>query len=239
VRHQLLGMLRISVVAVGLFLFPALSEAHVTLRPNQPLRPGSFADFIMNVPSERASGTVSVSLEVPEAFLKAGGRLNRVEYLPGWEVVIEKEDKPDEVYSEEMATREERGHASEGGASSGKTATSEKENELLNEMRRKWIKKVTFRGGLIPPDGFQAFLLSFQLPSTPGTYRFPAVQVYADGTEISWVELVQGAQHPAPSIILDNRQEHSASQQLPLVLSALALLMAAGLAVDRFRRGKA
>ena len=99
----MLGMLRISVVGVGLSLFPAFSGAHVTLRPNQPLRPGSFADFIMNVPSERASGTVSVSLEVPEAFLKAGGRLNRVEYLPGWEVVIEKEDKPDEVYSEEMA----------------------------------------------------------------------------------------------------------------------------------------
>jgi uncharacterized protein YcnI len=237
-RPQSLGIFRVCFLAAGLLIFCNSSWAHVTLRPSQPLRPGSSANFIMNVPSERGSDTVSVSLEVPEAFLKAGGRLSRVEYPPGWQVVIEKEDKPAQIYSQEMAERSRRNQGSEGSALSAITSANEKEDELLNEMRKQWIKKVTFKAGSIPPDGFKEFLLSFQLPDTPGAYRFPAVQLYGDGTEVSWTELVEGAQYPAPSIVLEKGQAGSTTQDLPLALSAFAFAIAAALAVERFRRGK-
>ena len=195
----------------------------------------------MSVPSERASDTVSVTLEVPDAFLKAGGRLSRVEFPPGWQVVIDKEDKPEDVYSAEMAERTKRAQPSESASPSAKPTSSGNENEVLNEMRKKWIKKVTFKQGSIPPDGFQEFLLSFQLPKTAGSYRFPAVQQYADGTEVAWTELVEGAQHPAPSIVLENRQQPAQgnTQGVSLVLSGLAFLVAAGLAFDRFRGKRA
>jgi uncharacterized protein YcnI len=210
-RPRAVRIFQVSLLATCLLAFPKQSWTHVTLRPSQPLRLGGFADVVMNVPSERGSDTVSVSLEVPDAFLRAGGRLSRIEYPPGWQVVIDKEDKPDEIYSQEMAERANRTPA---------------------------IKKVTFRQGSIPPDGFKEFLLSFQLPKTPGAYRFPAVQLYADGTEVAWTELVEGAQHPAPSIVLESGQDRSSEQRLPLALSGLAFVIAAGLALDRFRRGK-
>ena len=226
---------RILFVLVALLAFPNFSWPHVTLRPGQPLRLGGYGDVVMNVPSERASDTVSVTLEVPEAFLKAGGRLIGVEFPPGWQVVIDKEDKPEEVYSEEMAERAKRVHPSESDTSSAKSASSSSEDEELSEMRKKWIKKVTFKGGSIPPDGFKQFFLSLQLPKTPGTFRFPAVQLYADGTEVAWTELVEGAQHPAPSIVLENRQQQGNTPTASLVLSGLAFAIAALLALDRLR----
>ena len=180
---------RVLFVLAALLAFPNFSWPHVTLRPGQPLRLGGYGDVVMNVPSERASNTVSVSLEIPDAFLKAGGRLSSVEFPPGWQVVIDKEDKPEEVYSEEMAKRAKRVQPSDSNATSAKSASSSSEDEELSEMRKKWIKKVTFREGSIPPDGFKQFFLSFQLPKTPGTFRFPAVQLYADGTEVAWTEL--------------------------------------------------
>ena len=73
---------------------------------------------------------------------------------------------------------------------------------LEDAMRRQWIKRVTFEGGSIPPDGFKAFSLELQLPIEPGTYRFPAVQTYADGVQVSWTDLVEGSPHPAPTLIV-------------------------------------
>ena len=226
---------RILFLLAALLAFPNFSWPHVTLRPSQPLRLGGYGDVVMNVPSERPSDTVSVTLEVPEAFLNAGGRLIGVQFPPGWQVVIDKEDKPADVYSEETARREQRAQAS-GSSAVAKSAMSDEENEELNEMRKKWIKKVTFKQGSIPPDGFQQFFFSFQLPKTAGTFRFPAVQRYADGTEVAWTELVEGAQHPAPSIVLENRQQQSNTPTASLILSGLALAIAVVLVLDRFRR---
>ncbi len=69
-------------------------------------------------------------------------------------------------------------------------------------MRRKWIKRVTFEGGTIPPDGFKSFALQIQLPTEPGVYRLPAIQTYADGVVVSWSQLVEGAPNPAPAIVI-------------------------------------
>jgi uncharacterized protein YcnI len=190
---------------IGVAVFAGASWAHVTFRPNQPFQPGGSAEVTMVVPTERAVGTVRVTLELPEAFLKAGGRLSRLEFPAGWHVKIDREDKPGDIYTREMDQRAKRNGDNEHNAAPAKTPAEKKEQEVANEMRRKWIKKVTFEGGLIPPDGYKAFSLEIQLPTEPGVYRLPAVQTYADGVEVSWSELVEGAPHPAPAIVIEQK----------------------------------
>ncbi len=183
-------------------LLASASWAHVTFRPNQPFPAGGSADITMIVPTERAVGTVSVSLEVPEAFLKAGGRLSRLDFPAGWRVKIDREDKPSEIYANETNRGAKRNADPGHTAPPAKTPAEKKEQELEEEMRKKWIKRVTFEGGLIPPDGFKAFSLELQLPTESGVYRFPAVQTYADGVQVSWTDLVEGAPHPAPTLVV-------------------------------------
>ena len=154
--------------------------------------------------------------------------MNRVLYLPGWTVTLEKKEKPSEVYSKEKDERAKRNSQREAGGDpslkAASTDTEKQERQSMDEMRRKWITKVTFEGGSIPPDGFQQFLISFQLPEKPGRYRFAAVQTYADGKEVSWSELVEGAEHPAASLSIQ-REPLLDSQILALPLSAVALLI--------------
>ena len=189
----------------GILVLASAGRAHVTFRPNQPLPVGGLADITVMVPTERAVGTVSVSIEVPEAFLKAGGRLSRLDFPAGWHVRIDREDKPGDVYASEMDQRAKRnadpGHA----APPAKTPAEKREQEIEEQMRRKWIKKVTFEGGVIPPDGFKGFSLELQLPTEPGVFRFPAIQTYADGVRVGWTDLVEGAPHPAPTLVVGPR----------------------------------
>lgn len=200
--RQAIRSSRASIPIAVVVLLANAAWAHVTFRPNQPFPAGTSADITMMVPTERAVGTVSVSLEVPEAFLKAGGRLSRLDFPAGWQVKIDREDKPGDIYTSEMNKRNaDPGHA----APTPKTPAEKKEQELEEEMRRKWIKRVTFEGGVIPPDGFKAFSLELQLPTEPGVYRFPAVQTYADGVQVSWSDLVEGAPHPAPTLVVAPR----------------------------------
>ena len=213
-----------SLVAAGAIA----GRAHVTLRPNQPLTPGGYANVSMNVPNERHVNNVSVTLEIPEEFLKAGGRLNRVEYPAGWEVQLEKENKPGEVYQKEMDDRKKRGESAEQSSTASADKPQEtddpQEEEIMNELRKQWIKRVTFSGGAITADGFKVFLLSFQLPEQPGSFRFSAVQSYEDGKEVSWSELVEGAEHPAPTLTIEN----PGRMPSPGVLSAILLALVVG-----------
>ena len=208
--------------------------AHVTLRPTQPLRPKGFANVNLVVPNERHVDTIRISLEVPEAFLKAGGRLSRVEYPPGWQVRIEKQDKPGEVYSREMDDRSKR-QASSTSPKPPKSESEQQEEKKLDELRKKWIKKITFEGGSIPPDGFKSFLLNFELPDAPGEFRFAAVQSYADGKDVSWSEMVQGAEHPAATLAIEKQSYDLGSMAFPLAL--LALLLALLQPIIRFMKG--
>jgi uncharacterized protein YcnI len=218
-------------MATALVMLPTMSAAHVTLQTAQPLRPnGGYANVILNVPNEWHVDNTKVTLSVPEAFLNAGGRVNRVQYPAGWIVTVEKADKPGEVYTQEQDARAKRDAEREaaGAEQSTKSAETEEEKQgqqIMDELRKKWITKVTFEGGAIPPDGFAQFLVSFQLPEEAGRYRFAAVQTYADGKEVSWSELVEGAEHPAPSLNLEAPPLISYSD-LPVPLSILALLVA-------------
>lgn len=187
-------------LTLAVLFFPALAPAHVTLRPAAPLRPGGFATVHLVVPTERHVPTVQVTLEVPQAFLEAGGRLSRVEHPSDWQVTFEKEEKPADVYSKEMEERASRSAGSDNAASAGQTEQEKQDEAAQAEMRRRWIKRVTFSGNSIPPDGFKEFFLNFQLPERPGVFRFSALQTYQDGVEVSWSELVEGADHPAATI---------------------------------------
>ncbi len=189
-------------IGFGIAILAASAWAHVTFRPNQPFEAGGSADLTMVVPTERAVATVRVTLEMPDAFLKAGGRLSRIEFPAGWQVKIDREDKPEDAYSREMDQRAKRTADTEHEGAPAKTPTEMKEAQLENDMRRKWIKRVTFEGGTIPPDGFKTFSLQIQLPTEPGVYRIPAVQTYADGVKVSWTQNVDGAPYPAPSIVI-------------------------------------
>jgi uncharacterized protein YcnI len=237
-RRHYSGASRIWLVSAAIILLASTAWAHVTFRAEQPLRPGGYAQISMLVPTERSSDTVRVTLEVPEAFLKAGGRLSRIEFPTGWQVKIDKEDKPGEIYAHEMDQRAKRNNDAER-AATPKTPSQLKEQQISDEMRKKWIKKITFEGGMIPPDGFQVFSLDFQLPNASGEYRFPAIQTYADGEEVSWTELVQGAQHPAPSIVLGEKREGRNFQDLAIPMSGLALLVSLSILVKQYRKNKA
>lgn len=206
------------------------AQAHVTLRPAQPLQAGGYATVNLNVPTERHVPTVSVTLEVPDAFLQAGGRLSRVEYPPGWEVKFEKQEKPGDVLQKETTERGERGASSGGAASTPEQAA---EDEAMNELRKLWIKRVTFSGGSIPPDGFKNFLLSFQMPEQPGSFRFPATQVYEDGKEVGWTELVEGAEHPAPALAIEAAKSSSGLARYGLLVVGALALLAIGWALGR------
>ena len=216
----------ISMAVLGNVLLCASAWAHVTLQVGQQLRPKGFATVVLNVPNERHVDNTKVTLEVPQAFLKAGGRLNRVLYPVGWTVTLEKKDKPNEIYNKEKDDRSKRDARGETGPDHGtktaKTEADKQEKQAMDEMRKKWITKVTFAGGAIPPDGFQQFEISFQLPEEPGNFRFAAVQTYADGKEVSWAELVEGAEHPAASLNIQKPPLVSYSD-LALALSAIAI----------------
>ena len=230
-------------MATAVALLPEISVAHVTLQTAQPLRPrGGYANVILNVPNERHVENTKVTLSVPEAFLKAGGRVNRVQYPSGWAVTLEKADKPGDVYTQEQDVRAKRDAEREaaGAEQSTKAAETEEEKQeqqIMDELRKKWITTVTFEGGAIPPDGFAQFLISFQLPDQAGRYRFAAVQTYVDGKEVSWSELVEGAEHPAPSLNVLAPSLISYSD-LPVPLSVLALLVAVAGYIKRSRAAK-
>ena len=71
-RTQIQLAVLISAIGVIAFL-PRAGLAHVTLRTNQPLKSGSYATLILNVPNEWSVDNTKITLEIPEAFLKAGG----------------------------------------------------------------------------------------------------------------------------------------------------------------------
>ena len=227
------------VLFLGLVFLAKAAWAHVTLHPNQPLRPGGFGQVSIVVPNERLVDTIRVTLEVPEAFLQAGGRLSRVDFPEGWRVKLDKEDKPGDIYANEMDARAKRSAGADRPPQAPKTEADQKEAQAMEEMRRKWIKRVTFEGGTIPPDGFKTFQIDFQLPPQPGEFRFPAVQSYADGEDISWSELVKGASRPAPTLTIDAPHADRTYPLAASIMSGFALLISLFALLKRCNRGTA
>ncbi len=220
----------------GMFLFSQTAAAHVTLRSAEPLRPGMFsARVTMVVPNERHVATTRVVLEVPEGFRQAGGRLSRVEMPSDWEVRIEREDKPEEIYRRDAEARARRD--AERGAASAQSEEEKQEEAIRSELLKQWITRVSFEGGSIPPDGFKEFSLGLQLPGEPGRYYFPVTQIFADGKEVSWSETVEGegVDNQAASIVVERP---FGLRHLGLLVAALALVALWVRPVRRYQRWK-
>jgi hypothetical protein len=176
----------------------------------------------LTVPNEKKVNNTSVSLEVSDAFLKAGGRLTKVIYAPGWEVKLDKEAIPDDVYQKDVQSRtQQRAERTQNTA----PGQAQKPDDS-GEFSREWIKKVTFTalpGSAIPPDGFMGFQMIVQVPASPGRYRFAAVQTYENGEQVSWSELMERAEHPAATIPVDgpSRARYIAGGGLALLILLL------------------
>ena len=81
---------------------------HVTFRSQEALYPRQRSTILLHVPNERSVEISKVILEVPDAFLKTGGRVEQVQAPPGWEAVVEKQDKPPDVLAEDQNRAGER-----------------------------------------------------------------------------------------------------------------------------------
>ena len=227
--------------AIIFVLIGQSGSAHVTIRATGPLPPSSYATVSLVVPNERLVETARVVVEVPDDFLQAGGRISRVEFLPDWTVRLEKEEKPADIYTKEMDERAKR--AQEAASADEQTAKGDDpeaklEQQRADEERKKWIKRVIFEGGKVPVDGFKEFRLSLQLPERAGTFRFPATQVYADGREVGWTQLVEGAEHPAPMLVVGGAAGEPFWKPLvlPFVSALAGLLVGFGIARSAWAR---
>ena len=89
-KLRILGSAKLHIALIVVALSSQACWAHVTLRTEKPLRPGGSAQIYMVVPNEWNADTTQITLEVPDAFLKAGGRLSRVDFPSGWQVVFQK-----------------------------------------------------------------------------------------------------------------------------------------------------
>ena len=226
-------LLRIGIALCALVFLAQISWGHITLRPEDPLKAGTRAARVqMIVPNERHVPMTKAVLEIPEDFRRAGGRLSNMEYPVGWEVKVEKESKPAEIYQQELEARSRRRAARDPSAMSEE---ERREEEIRSELLKQWITKVTFEGGSIPTDGTKGFLLTFQLPRQAGRYYLSAVQAFEDGTEVAWSERVEGegAERPAPFLLVERPYD----VRLAALLAAFLVLM--GLLIQpltRYRR---
>ncbi|MFI0712196.1 YcnI family protein [Streptomyces inhibens] len=78
------------------------------------------------------------------------------------------------------------------------------------------VSKITWSGGTIAPQQFQRFdVVLGTLPTDTDTLVFKAVQTYADGEVVRWIEDSTGArkpQHPAPVLRLTAPQDGGGHQ---------------------------
>lgn len=204
--------------------------AHVTIRSAAPLTPGGFGTITLSIPNERHVDTTKVVLEVPDDFLRGGGRISRVEFPAGWIVTLDKQDIPAEIFASEDAARKARAAARASSTDHGSTASdteeARREEAAMDALRRRWTKRVVFEGGAVPPEGWAEFRFNVQLPREAGRYRFGAIQVYADGKEVAWTQLVEGAQRPAPTLAVDTPSRWSPYAWPAVSVAALILALA-------------
>lgn len=87
-----------------------------------------------------------------------------------------------------------------GWARTVKTAPLSAPAQVGDDTVNERISEVTWSGGEIKPGELETFQMSVALPAAEGaTYRFPAVQRYADGETARWIG-PEGSDEPAPTL---------------------------------------
>jgi uncharacterized protein YcnI len=126
----------------------------------------------------------------------------------------------------------------------GWTVTVAEENE------KDTVSSVVWTGGQVQPGTYQEFPVSMAMPDEPGTLTFKALQTYATGEVVRWIDATEEGQpepeHPAPTVTVARPAapvaEQSTSDTVARVLGGAGLvagLVAAGVAavVTRQKRG--
>jgi uncharacterized protein YcnI len=82
------GWLR-AVGYTGLMLLMSLSTlwAHIDIEPKETI-PGRWETFVLNVPTETASPTVEVQLDIPEGF-----EVEAVGHRPDWDMALRRDER--------------------------------------------------------------------------------------------------------------------------------------------------
>jgi uncharacterized protein YcnI len=157
-------------------VFAAPAAAHVTITPNSAEQGGS-AQISFNVPNEEDnSTTVKVEINFPADAPVVGVAVRPV---PGWSEAVENTKL--------------------------KTPITDDDGNQVTEA----VSKITFTAGsgaAIKPGEFQQFVVSIDPLPKSGQMIFKAVQYYANGDIVRWIDLPNpgGAEpdHPAPILTL-------------------------------------
>jgi uncharacterized protein YcnI len=164
----------VAMVALALGAVAAPASAHVTVNPGEASK-GGFTKLAFRVPSERPdSGTVKLEVSFPVDHPLA---FLSVRPLPGWTYKLERQ----------------------------KLATPIKSDDPGEEDVTEYISKITWEGGTIAPGEFQEFEVSGgPLPDDADQLVFKAVQTYASGEVVRWIEEAGpgGAEPELPAPVL-------------------------------------
>ncbi len=219
-RLRLVPALGIAITC-GSVAFAGPASAHVTVSAPEAVRGGSDTIITFRVPTESASAsTTGLKVQFPVATPIASVL---VQPQPGW------------TYT----------------AKSTKLTTPIKTDdgditEAVSEID--WSATSVAQG--IKPGEFGEFVvIAGQLPNVP-SITFKAIQVYSDGSQVDWIDVpAPGSsaepEHPAPvlqlapatssssspSVTVSAAPAKSSSQTGPMVLSVVALVVAAAAAV--------
>jgi uncharacterized protein YcnI len=174
----------VAVAALAIGALAAPASAHVSVNPREATK-GGFAKLAFRVPNERPdSGTTKVEVSFPVDHPLAFLNVRPVE---GWTYKIERQ----------------------------KLATPIKSDEPGEEDVTDYISKITWEGGTIAPNEFQEFEVSGgPLPDDVDQIIFKAVQTYASGEIVRWIEEPTAGgeepEHPAPVLkLVAGEDEHA------------------------------
>ena len=166
----------VALLAIGLGAVSLPASAHVTVNPAEAEK-GGFAKLTFRVPNERPdSGTTKVEVSFPPAHPLA--HIN-VKPVPGWTFTMERQTLATPIKSEEAG-----------------------EPDITE-----YVAKITWEGGTINPGEFQEFEVSGgPLPEDADQMVFKAVQTYASGEVVRWIEEPTSSgtepEFPAPILTL-------------------------------------
>jgi uncharacterized protein YcnI len=176
----------VAVVAIALGALAVPASAHVTVNPREATK-GGFAKLAFRVPNERPdSGTTKLEVSFPVDH--PFQHLN-VRPVAGWTYKLERQKLATPIKSE-----------GEGG-----------------EDVTDYVSKISWEGGTIAPGEFQEFEVSGgPLPGDVDQIVFKAVQTYASGEVVRWIEEAtpggEEPEHPAPVLkLVAGEDEHAAT----------------------------
>jgi periplasmic copper chaperone A len=165
-----------AVTVAALLAASGVASAHVSVNPGEAAQ-GGYTKVAFRVPNERDdAATRKVEIDLPKDHPVASVS---TQWMPGWKAVVErtKLDKP--LASDDGQITE---------AVTRITWTAEKEAEIA-------------------PGQFQEFNVSLgPLPSDVASLTFKALQTYADGEVVRWIDEQKAGEeepeHPAPVLTL-------------------------------------